>query len=152
MLTPLSITGCLVVYPCQELEVIDGDLRGLDAELLIKLADRRTSDTLNRLLQGGSSLPRNAQWVRATSVRPHIRECDLLGGALLKEESVLGVEKEDGESAVEESLVDVLHQVACGVSVHGGRNGASLLGQICCLRELLTDFLAGTSDRLVVVV
>lgn len=89
--------------------------------------------------------------MRAASVCPHVRECDLLGGALLEEESVLGVEEENGESAVEESLVDVLHQVACGVSVYGARNGASKLGWMC-LRQSLTDFLAGASDRLVIVV
>lgn len=118
MLAPFAITRRLVVYPRQELEVIDGYLRGLDAKFLVKLADRRTSNTLDRLLQSCSRFSRNAQRMRAASVRPHVRERDLLGRSLLQEESILGVEEEDGESAVEESLVDVFHQMACGASTY----------------------------------
>jgi hypothetical protein len=55
--------------------------------------------------------------VRTASICPHVREGDLLGRALLEEKAVLGIEEEDGESPVEEALVDVLHQVACDMLV-----------------------------------
>lgn len=53
-------------------------------------------------------------------------ESNLLGGALLQQQSVLRVEEKDGESAVQQSLVNVLHQVA--------------------------DFLAGTSNWHVILI
>jgi hypothetical protein len=117
MLAPLAIARRLVVYPRQKLEVVDGHLGGLDAKLLVELADRRTSHALNRLLQSCASLSGNAQRVRAARVCPHVRECDLLGRSLLEEESVLGVEEEDGEGAVEESVVDVCHEMTCSASM-----------------------------------
>jgi hypothetical protein len=157
VLAPLAIARRLVVYPRQELEVVDGHLGGLDAELLVELADRRTSHALNRLLQSCASLSGNAQRVRAACVCPHVRECNLLGRSLLEEESVLGVEEEDGEGAVEEAFVDVLHQVACGASgqyAYGYGNKSRTLSHSGrgCMRQLLTNFLACASDRLVVVV
>lgn len=51
--------------------------------------------------------------VRAAGVRPEIGEGDLLGGSLLQQQlSVGGPEDESGEGPVEETLVDVLHEVA----------------------------------------
>ena len=40
------------------------------------------------------------------------RECNLLRRTLLKEQTVLGIEKEDRKGAVEKSFIDVLHQMA----------------------------------------
>lgn len=51
MLTPLAIAGRFVVYPSQELEVINGYLGRLDAKFLIQLANCRPPHALNRLLQ-----------------------------------------------------------------------------------------------------
>lgn len=47
---------------------------------------------------------------------PRTWECDLFCSSLLKEEPVLCIEEEDGEGAVEQSFVDVGHQMACIVS------------------------------------
>ena len=48
----------------------------------------------------------------ATGVGPEVGEGDLLRGSLLEEQAVLGVEEEDGECAVKQAFVDVLHEVA----------------------------------------
>lgn len=72
--------------------------------------------------------------MRAAGIRPHVWEGDLLRSTLLKKESVLRVEKEDGECAVEEALVDVGHQVACEkldvVSTPGQKRPTDLLAEI----------------------
>ena len=48
--------------------------------------------------------------MRAAGVGPQVGEGDLFGGALLEEKPAIGgAEEEDGEGAVEESLVNVLH-------------------------------------------
>lgn len=126
VLAPLAVTGRLVVYSCEEVELLDWHLLGLDTKLLVKLALRRALDALDRKRQGGASLGGNAQRVGAAGVGPEVGESDLLGGSLLEEQAVLGVEEEDGECAVKEAFVDVLHEVA--------------------------NLLAGTTDRLIVLV
>ena len=51
--------------------------------------------------------------VRTAGVGPHVGESDLFRGALLEQEAVFGVEQEDGECAVQKTLINVAHQVAC---------------------------------------
>lgn len=98
--------------PRQELEVLDRDLLRLDAEFVVQLALSGTLSTHDGIGQVGTSLAGDTQRVRAAGVGPHIGEGDLLGSALLEEELVLVVEEEDGECAVEETLVDVGHEMA----------------------------------------
>jgi hypothetical protein len=112
VLAPLAVTGRLVVYSCEEVELLDWHLLGLDTKLLVKLALRRALDALNGKRQGGASLGGNAQRVGAAGVGPEVGERDLLGGSLLEQQAILGVEEEDGECAVKEAFVDVLHKVA----------------------------------------
>lgn len=51
--------------------------------------------------------------VGAARVGPHVGEGDLLGGPALEEQLAgLGVKEEDGEGAMQETLVDVGHEVA----------------------------------------
>jgi len=126
VLTPLAVTGRLVVYPCEEVELLNGHLFRVDTKLLLQLALRRALHTFDRQGQGGASLGRDAQRVGAACVGPEVRERDLLSRSLLQEQAILGVEKEDGECAVQEAFVDVLHKVA--------------------------NLLAGTADRNIVLV
>jgi hypothetical protein len=112
VLAPLAITGCLVVYPREEVKLLNGHLFRVDAKLLLQLALRRALYALDGQGQGGASLGRDSQRVGAACVGPEIGECDLLGRSLLQEQAVLGVEEEDGERAVQEAFVDVLHEVA----------------------------------------
>jgi len=97
----------------QEVEVLQGDLFRLDAQLLVEFALSRPLDTHDGVWQVGASLSGHAKRMRAASVGPHVWESDLLGGTLLEKQLVLIVEKEDGEGSVEEPLLDVGHQMAC---------------------------------------
>jgi len=96
----------------QEVEVLKGDLLLLDAELVFQLALSGTLRSSDGVDQVCTSLGGNAQRVRAAGVGPHVWEGNLLRGALLKQQLVLVVEEEDGKGTVQESLVDVGHQVA----------------------------------------
>lgn len=112
MLAPFAVAGSLVVDARQEVKVLKRNLLRLDAQLVVQLALRRTLRSRNRVDQVGARLGGNAQRVRAARVGPHVGEGDLLRGALLEQQLVLVVEEEDGKGAVQESLVDVGHQVA----------------------------------------
>ena len=58
--------------------------------------------------------------VGATRIGPHIGESDLFGCALLEEKfAVRGAEDEGAKGTVEETFVDVLHQVAWGAGMIG---------------------------------
>ena len=112
MLSPLSIRWCLVVDAGQEVEILKWNLVWVDAELMVELATSGVLDTSDGLCEVVSTFSWDAEWVRATGVGPHIWEGDLLGRTLLEQELVVLVEEEDGECAVEESLVDVGHKMA----------------------------------------
>ena len=143
MLSPLSVTAWrLVVDAGQEVEVLEWNLLWLNAELVLQLATRSVFDTRNGVWKVVTALSWNTQRVRAAGVGPHIWEGDLLGSALLEQELVVLVEKEDGECAVEESLVDIGHKVAWRMLVRVQPHG----------RKLLTDLLAEVADWLVVLV
>jgi len=109
MLAPLAIARRLVVYPRKELEIVNRHLFRLDAQLVVQLAHCGATHALNRCLESNASLSRYAERMRAACICPHIWESDLLGRALLEKKTVLGVEEEDGEGAVEQSSVDVFH-------------------------------------------
>ena len=113
MFSPQAIARSKVVYAREVLEAVDGRLAGRDAELVLELAARGDAHAaLARLLALGGEV---VERVRAARVRPHVRERDLLRRALLQEQlPVARPEDERGEGAVQEALVDVLHQVACG--------------------------------------
>ena len=112
MLTPLAITRGLVVDAGEELEFLQRYLLRLDSQLVVQFPLRRALHPQDSRIQLSTSLTRNSKRVGAASVGPHIGEGDLLGGALLQQETVVGVEQEDRECTVEETLVDVGHQVA----------------------------------------
>lgn len=136
MLSPLAVAGGLVVDAGQEAEVLNGDLLLLDTELVVELALGGALDTLNGIGEVVTSLAGDAQGVGAAGVGPHVGEGDLLAGALLEEELVLVVEEEDREGSVEETLVDVGHEVACiAVNIGFGHVGAgsrfATKGRVC---------------------
>ena len=112
VLTPLSVTGSLVVNTGKEVEVLERYLLLLDAQLMLKLALSGSLHTSNRVLKSRASLSWDVKRVGAAGVGPHVGEGDLLGSALLKEKLVLVVEEEDGEGTVKETLVDVGHEMA----------------------------------------
>ena len=112
VLTPLSVTGSLVVNTGQEVEVLERNLLLLDAQFMLKLALGGSLDTSNRVLKSRTSLGRDVKRVGAAGVGPHVGEGDLLGSALLEEELVLVVEEEDREGTVKEALVNVGHEMA----------------------------------------
>mgnify|MGYP007054562521 CR=1 FL=1 len=113
VLSPLAVARRLVVYPGQEVELVQRHLLRLDAQLVVQLALRGPLDAQDRGVELRAGLPRDTQRVRTAGVGPQVRESDLLGGALLEQQTLVGVEEEDGEGAVQETLVDVGHQVAC---------------------------------------
>lgn len=112
MLAPLSITRSLVVDSGEELKLVQRHLLGLDAQLVVQLALSSTLHAPNSRIELRTSLTGNSKGVRTASVGPHIRESDLLGSTLLQKEAVLGVEEENGEGTVQETFVNVGHQVA----------------------------------------
>jgi hypothetical protein len=50
--------------------------------------------------------------VRTAGIGPHIGEGDLLASALLEKKSVLRIEQENTEGAMEQTSVDVFHKMA----------------------------------------
>ena len=112
--SPLAVTGSLVVDPCEESKLFKGDLLLLDAEFVFQLALGGSLDALNGVWQRRASLTRNRERVRAACVGPHVGESDLLRGTLLQKQFVLAVEQKDGKGSVQQSLVDVGHQMAYG--------------------------------------
>lgn len=109
---PLAVTRRFVVYPSEKLEVVYRYLLSFDAQFVVELPLRCTTHALYRCIQAYACLSRNSQRMGAACVGPHVWEGDLLRRALLKEQAVLRVKEKDGKSAVEQSLVDVLHQMA----------------------------------------
>lgn len=112
MLPPLPITRRLIMNPRKKLKLLQRHLLRRDPQLLLQLALRRALHAQNSRVQFRACLPGDAQRMRAAGVCPHVGEGDFLGGALLQEETLVGVEEEDGEGAVEEAAVDVFHYVA----------------------------------------
>lgn len=112
MLSPLAIAGGLVVDSGEEFEVLNGDLLGLDTQLVVELSLRGALYTQYRSIKLCASLTGDAKRVGAASVGPHIGERDFLGGTLLEQQALIRVEQEYGEGTVEETLVNVGHQVA----------------------------------------
>lgn len=100
----------------EEFKLVQGHLLGLDAQLVVQLPLRCTLHPKNGGVQLGASLSRDPKRVGAAGVRPHVGEGDLLGGALLQQQALVGVEEEDRKGTVKKALVDVGHQVACAVS------------------------------------
>jgi hypothetical protein len=91
------------------------DWRRLDCLHSLKFFERgkktnKKSRTELRLLL---ELVLNVQRVRAARVGPAQRKRDLGGRALLQQQLALRVEEEDGEGAVQQTGLDVAHQVAC---------------------------------------
>lgn len=117
VLTPLAITRRLVVNSGEELKLVQRHLLRLDAQLMVQFPLRSTLHTNYSSVQLRASFSGNSQWVGAAGVGPHVGEGDFLGGALLQEQAFVGVEQEYGKRTVEETFVDVGHQVAC-TSVH----------------------------------
>lgn len=117
MLSPLAVARGLVVYPREEVELVQRHLFFLDAQLVVQLALRRPLDAHDGVGQVRARLGRHAQRVRAARIGPHVGERDLLRRALLEEQLVLVVEEEYGEGPVQQPLVDVRHEMACGASV-----------------------------------
>ena len=101
MLSPFAITRRFVVYPRQELKFVQRHSLCLNPELLVQFPLRRPSDALHSCLKLVSRLSGDPQRMRAACIGPHIRECDLLRRPLLKQQSVLRVEEEDGKCSVE---------------------------------------------------
>ena len=116
MFSPQAIARSKVVYAREVLEAVDRRLALRDAELVLELALRCPSYAdLMRLLE----LALDGKRVRAARVRPHVRERDLLARALLQEQlPVRGPEDERGEGAVQEALVDVLHEMTLSLYTH----------------------------------
>lgn len=112
MLAPLAVTGSDIVDAGEEMELVQRDLVCFDSKLLVKLALSSTLDAHDGSLEGRASLAGDTKRMRAAGVGPHVGESDLLRGSLLQQETVLVVEKEDGKGAVQQTLLNVLHQVA----------------------------------------
>lgn len=123
MLSPLAITRGLVVNPGEKLELFQWHLLGLNTQLVAELPLSSALHTQYSSIKLSTSLARDSKRMGAAGVGPHVREGDLLRGALLEQKAIVGVKQENGESAVEETLVDVGHQMACG----GGRARSVLI-------------------------
>src|ERR1700710_1163671 len=102
MLSPLSITGCLVVNSCQEFEILDWDLISFDTELMIEFPLGSSLNAHHRFLQFDTAFTWDSKGMRATCIGPHVWESNLLGRALLEEQLILRVEEKDRESAVQQ--------------------------------------------------
>lgn len=113
VLTPRAITRGLVVNSGEELKLVQRHLLRLDAQLVVQFPLRSALNTQNSSIKLCTSLSRDTQWVGTAGVGPHVGEGNLLGGALLQKQTLVGVEQENGKGTVEETLVDVGHQVAC---------------------------------------
>lgn len=107
MLPPLPVTGRLIMNACEELEFPQRHLLRRNAQFLLQFALRRALHTQNCRIKFCARLAGDTQRVRTASVGPHVREGDFLCGTLLQEETLVRVEEEDGEGAVEEASFDV---------------------------------------------
>lgn len=114
VLTPDLVRSGHVVNAGQEVELVQGHILSLDAELVEELALGSSSDTQVILLD---QLISNVERVGAASVGPCVGESDLLVGALLQQElGSVGREQEDGEGTVQKAVVlNVGHQMAYSV-------------------------------------
>lgn len=109
MLTPRSAVHVgNVVNTGEVVELLNGHLFRLNAELVLKLADGSALHTHGVLKL---HLTLNPERVTAAGVGPESREGNLVIRALLKQELTLRVEEEHTEGAVQETLVDVLREV-----------------------------------------
>jgi hypothetical protein len=84
----------------QKFEILNWYLSGLDAKFVVQLALSSVLHPSDRLFKLDTALAWNTKWMRAACVRPHIGEGNLLRRSLLQKQLILGVEKEDRESAV----------------------------------------------------
>ncbi len=115
MLSPDTVRWCKVVNLGEVLELIHRSLTWRDPKLVFQFPGCRHTHT--ELLSLDFLLLKVIEGVRAACVRPHVREGDLLCGALLEQQlAIAWSEDESGECAVEETLVDILHEMACGES------------------------------------
>lgn len=102
---------------CQELEVLNWDLRSLDAKLVVEFPLGSPLHPRYRLRQLGTALTRYPKRMRAAGICPHVRKGNLLGGTLLQKQFILRVEEEDRECAVQKPLIDVGHEMALSTTV-----------------------------------
>lgn len=113
VLSPLAVTWGLVVDSGEELKLVQWHLLRLDAQLVVQFPLRCALHTQDSCIQLRASLSRDAQRMGAAGIGPHVGEGNLLGGALLQEQALIGIEQENGKGTMKEVLVDVAHQVAC---------------------------------------
>ena len=111
MFTPQPIARSKVVYPCKILHLVNGSLILWNSQLMFELA---TSGNFHAvLLLFYLLLLEIVKRVRAACVGPHVREGNLLSCPLLEKElAAVGVEYEGGERSMEETFIDILHQMA----------------------------------------
>lgn len=72
MLSPFAVTGSLVVNASEEVEVFQGHLFGVDAQLLVQFSLSSALDAQNGSVQSGSGLSRDTEGVRTAGVCPHV--------------------------------------------------------------------------------
>ena len=85
MLAPLAITGCLVVYSCEEAEVREWNLLALDAQLVIQLPDCGPLGSVDVAYKVTlARFSRVCERMAAAGIGPHIRKRDLLCSTLLQ--------------------------------------------------------------------
>lgn len=72
MLAPLPIAGSLVVNTGEEVEFVNGDLMGCDAQLMVQLALGSAFHAHNSSIQGRAGLARHTEGMRAAGVCPHV--------------------------------------------------------------------------------
>jgi hypothetical protein len=113
MLSPLSITGRLVMDSRQEFEILDWDLSSFDTEFMIKFPLCSPLNTHHGFFQFGATFTWNSKWMGAACIGPHIWESNLLGRPLLDEQFVLRIKEENREGAMQQPLVNIGHEMAC---------------------------------------
>ena len=111
MFAPQPIARGKIVYPCKIVYLVNGCLPLRNPQLMFELAT--SSDFHTELLLFNLLLFEIVKRMGATGVCPHVREGNLLSCSLLEKElAAHGMEDEGGEGSMEETLVDILHQVA----------------------------------------
>lgn len=100
------------MYSREEIELIQGYLLRLNSKLMFQLPLRSPLHAQDSGIQLRTGLASNSKRVRAASVCPHIWECNLLSGALLEKQALVGIEEEHGKGTVEKAAVNVGHEVA----------------------------------------
>lgn len=96
----------------QILELVNRCLALRNTELMLEFSRRCAPHTELTLLD--LFLLEIIQWVRTARICPHVRKGDLLRSTLLQEELAIGrTEDECRKCSVQETLVDVFHQMAC---------------------------------------